>query len=165
MADGYTAGGFAFDSDDIGGTHTPRVKVVWGADGSKNDASATAPMPVQVVGTSSAPALSIFRSLDVDETEEEVKASAGRVYRVELSNLSTAARYVKLYNATAANVTVGTTTPIWTYVLEGSASIDAVYPLGLPFDTALSIAATVGLADNNASAPGANEIVAHLLYA
>jgi len=51
MADGYVtnagAGGSTFASDDIGGTHHPRVKVEWGADGSANDTAVAAPMPVQ----------------------------------------------------------------------------------------------------------------------
>lgn len=50
MADGYVtnagSGGSTFASDDIGGTHWPRVKVAHGADGSATDASAAAPMPV-----------------------------------------------------------------------------------------------------------------------
>lgn len=51
MADGYVTnagvGGNTFASDDIGGTHHPRVKVEWGADGSATDASVAAPLPVQ----------------------------------------------------------------------------------------------------------------------
>ena len=51
MADNYVAnagsGGSTFASDDIGGTHHPRVKVEWGADGSANDAAVAAPLPVQ----------------------------------------------------------------------------------------------------------------------
>jgi hypothetical protein len=46
MADTYVAGSYTFDSDDISGVHTPRVKLVWGADGAKNDASVAAPIPV-----------------------------------------------------------------------------------------------------------------------
>lgn len=50
MADNYTAnagsGGSTFASDDIGGTHWPRVKVAHGADGSATDASQAAPLPV-----------------------------------------------------------------------------------------------------------------------
>ncbi len=163
MADTYVAGSYTFDSDDNGGVHTPRVKLVWGADGAKNDASASAPIPVQMTGTAAAPALSIFRSLDVDESEEEIKATSGRLYRIEITNRSTAARYVKLYNATAASTTVGTTTPLWTFTLEGSASIDADYPQGLPFSTALCVAATTGLADNDTGAPGANDVTVHAL--
>ena len=115
--------------------------------------------------------LSIFRSLDLDETEEEVKATAGCLYKLRISNRTTSARYVKLYNATAANVTVGTTTPIDTIVVPGGGSADLATVitenfggLGLTFDTALSMAATTGLADNDTGAPGANDVVVTAYY-
>lgn len=44
------AGGVTFATDDIGGVHYPRVKLVWGADGSGNDASAANPIPVAQTG-------------------------------------------------------------------------------------------------------------------
>ena len=53
MADTYVAGSYTFASDDVGGTHTPRVKVQWGADGTVTDASTAAPLPVQAVAESS----------------------------------------------------------------------------------------------------------------
>lgn len=44
------AGGATFASDDIGGIQFPRTKVCWGADGSSNDTSAAAPLPVSQTG-------------------------------------------------------------------------------------------------------------------
>jgi hypothetical protein len=115
--------------------------------------------------------LSIFRSLDLDETEEDVKTSAGCLYKLRLTNRTTSARYVKLYNATAANVTVGTTTPVDTIVVPGGTSADLCTVVtenfggyGLTFDTALSMACTTGLADNDTGAPGANDVVATAYY-
>jgi hypothetical protein len=115
--------------------------------------------------------LTVFRSLDLDETEEEVKATAGCLYKLRLTNRTTSARYVKLYNATAANVTVGTTTPIDTIVVPGGGSADLATVItesfggvGLTFDTALCLAATTGLADNDTGAPGANDVVATAYY-
>ena len=115
--------------------------------------------------------LSIFRSLDMDETEEDVKTSAGCLYKLRITNRVTSARYVKLYNATAANVTVGTTTPIDTIVVPagGSADLATVITenfggLGLTFDTALSIAATTGFADNDTGAPGTNDVIVTAYY-
>ncbi len=50
MADSFVtnpgSGGTTFASDDIGGTHWPRVKVSHGADGSATDVSTASPMPV-----------------------------------------------------------------------------------------------------------------------
>lgn len=112
--------------------------------------------------------LSIFRSLDLDETEEEVKASAGQVYGWYIANLATTTRFVKFYNATAANTTVGTTTPVLTLPIPGNATDDvaanALGGMGIVFDTAITVAATSALADADTTAPGANDVVINLLY-
>jgi hypothetical protein len=113
--------------------------------------------------------LSVFRSLDLDETEEDVKTSAGCLYKIRATNRTTSVRYLKLYNATAANVTVGTTTPIDTIPLPANASDYTVLTesfggLGLTFDTALSMAVTTGFADNDTGAPGANDVIVSAYY-
>ena len=112
--------------------------------------------------------LSIFRSLDLDETEEEIKASAGQLYGIWVSNMATSTRFVKFYNATAANVTVGTTTPVITIAIPGNSSDDVSglfsSTMGIVFDTAISAAATTGIADNDTGAPGANEVILNAFY-
>jgi len=123
----------------------------------------TAPQPLATGG------LSVFRSLDMDETEEEVKATAGCLYKLRITNRTTSVRYVKLYNATAANVTVGTTTPIDTIPVPANASDYTVLTesfggLGLTFSTALCIAATTGFADNDTGAPGTNDVIVSAYY-
>jgi hypothetical protein len=112
--------------------------------------------------------LTIFRSIDLDETEEEVKGTAGQIYAVWFSNVSSGTRYLKLYNATAANVTVGTTTPVITLALPGNASdaISGVFSstMGIAFDTAISAAATTGILDSDTGAPGTNEVIVNIFY-
>lgn len=113
--------------------------------------------------------LTPFRSLDLDETEEEVKASAGQVYGLIFTNTATSTRWLKFYNATAANVTVGTTTPVMTIGLPGNSSddISGLFNsggMGIAFDTAITVAATTGLADNDTGAPGANEVIVNIFY-
>src|SRR3990167_2720188 len=112
--------------------------------------------------------LSIFRSLDLDESEEEIKATAGQVYGMWFTNTATTTRFLKFYNATAANVTVGTTTPVVTLGLPGNASddISGVYSsaYGIKFDTAITVAATTGVADNDTGAPSANDVVVNVFY-
>lgn len=114
---------------------------------------------------------SIFRSLDLDETEEEIKATGGQLYKLRIANFATTVRYVKLYNATAANVTVGTTTPVDTIAIPPAAAAgnptvltESYGPAGLAFATAITAAATTGLADNDTGAPGANDIVITAFY-
>lgn len=113
--------------------------------------------------------LSIFRSLDLDETEEEVSAAACTVYSVWVTNTSTGTRFVKFYNATAANTTVGTTTPLITIGIPGNATDDiaghfAGGGYGITFGTALTVAATTGVADADTGAPGANDVVINIFY-
>lgn len=113
--------------------------------------------------------LSIFRSLDIDETEEDVKTSAGAVYGVWVTNTATSTRWLKFYNATAANVTVGTTTPVITIGIPGNSSDDisgnfGPGGVGIQFDTAISVAATTGVADNDTGAPGTNDVIVNIFY-
>lgn len=172
MADNFTAnpgsGGSTFASDDITSVQYPRLKITLGADGvNDGDISLTNPAPVRVVPMA-ADGCDIFRSLDLDETEEEVKASAGCVYGLWFSNVATSTRFLKFYNATAASVTVGTTTPVLTLALPGNTSDDVsgVFGMaqGIKFSTAISVAATTGLADNDTGAPSTNDVVVNIFY-
>ena len=108
--------------------------------------------------------LSLFRSIDLDETEEEVKGTAGQVYGWFIYNNAATVLYVKFYNATAANVTVGTTTPVLTIPIPAGSGANVEYTNGIAFSTAITIAATTGVADNNTGAPAANDIIANIFY-
>ena len=113
--------------------------------------------------------LSIFRSIDVDETEEAVKASAGTLYTLYAFNATAAPLYLKFYNGTVGDVVVGTTTPVLTLPIPGLDSLDGAgfiwtIPQGLAFSAAITVAATTGLADNDTGAPAANAVVVNLGY-
>lgn len=112
--------------------------------------------------------LSIFRSLDLDETEEEIKATLGQVYGLWFTNNASTTRWLKFYNATAANVTVGTTTPVITIGLPGNSS-DNITGLfnathGMAFATAITVAATTGVADSDVGAPAVNDVICNVFY-
>lgn len=109
--------------------------------------------------------LSIFRSLDLDETEEDIKTSAGQLYGYYFANTNASARYLKFYNATAANVTVGTTTPVLTFYLPPTTAGHIEFSHGIAFSTAISAAATTGVADNDTGAPSANDVILNAFYA
>lgn len=113
--------------------------------------------------------LSIFRSLDLDESEEEVKGTAGQVFSITAFNTTDAPLYLKFYNATAANVSVGSTTPVLTFLVPGNADSDGAgfvwnNDIGLAFGTAISVAATTGVADADTGAPGANACIVNIGY-
>jgi hypothetical protein len=129
--------------------------------GANNDVTVTGtvtPVPLTSGG------LSIFRSLDLDESEEEVKATAGQVYGYFVYNAATSAQYLKFYNATAANVTVGTTTPVITIPVPAEGGANVEFSMGIPFDTAISVAVTTGVADADTGAPAANSFICNIFY-
>lgn len=120
------------------------------------------------IGASATDGCETHNTIDLDESEEEVKATAGTLYGLYVVNRDTAPVYVKLYNATAANVSVGTTTPKMTLEIPYSAASHTgmvfAFTPGIKFSTAICIAATTGLADNDTGAPGANDVTAVVFY-
>jgi hypothetical protein len=111
-----------------------------------------------------------YKNIDVDESEDAVKASAGKLHWLHAMNLTASKVYLKIYNATTASVTVGTTTPDLTFPLatmgdtNGAGFTINFGDAGLQFTTAITIAATTGLADNDTGAPAANAVVVNLGY-
>jgi hypothetical protein len=103
-----------------------------------------------------------FRSLDVDETEDEIKASAGKLFWLHAMNMTAAVVYLKVYNNTAAGTTVGTTTPVLTFPIPTMADTNgagfAIHfgDTGLGFSTGICVAGTTGLADNDTTGVGTN---------
>lgn len=107
---------------------------------------------------------STFRSIDLDETEEEIKGSAGQLFGWFIFNASSTDLFVKIYNATAASVTVGTTTPVLTIPLPPGGASNIEFSNGVAFSTAITAACTTGVADSDTGAPGANECIANFFY-
>jgi hypothetical protein len=169
MADTFVGGSYTFASDDVGGLHFARIKLVHGADGNNDgDVALTNPLPTAVVPLATN-GQTIFRSLDLDESEEQIKATGGSVYGLWVTNRATATRYIKFYNATAASVTVGTTTPVITVGVPGNSTDDIAAMLsgggpGIMFGTAITVAATTGFADDDTGAPDANDLIVNVFY-
>jgi len=108
--------------------------------------------------------LSVAMNIDVDESEDAVKATAGQLYGWAMFNAASSTRYVKYYNDTVANVIVGTTVPILTIPLPAGAAANVEFSMGIPFSAAITIAATTGVATADTGAPGANEVIVNSFY-
>lgn len=108
--------------------------------------------------------LSIATDIDLDETETEIKATAGQLYGWYIYNDGAAEVYVKLYNATAAVVEVGTTVPVMTLGIPAGSGANVFTPHGIAFSTAICAAATTVATTADATAPAANQVVANFLY-
>lgn len=111
-----------------------------------------------------------YKNLDCDETEDAIKASAGKLFWIHCINLSNAKRYLKIYNDTTANVSVGTTVPDLTFPIPTMADTNGAGftihfgDAGCQFSAAITVAATTGFADNDTGAPGANEVIFNAGY-
>jgi hypothetical protein len=154
---------FAFGSGANGET-VPRVALATDSPGVATLVETTLPVSVQPVTTGG---VSVFKSLDLDETDEDVKASAGQVYWIYAVNRTTSPLYLRLYNTNT--VTVGTTAHLaGPFEIPANASDHTVlflqFPQGIPFSTAISAAVTTGFADNDAGAPGANHCMVNIGY-
>lgn len=112
----------------------------------------------------------IARSLDVNTSKTDIKTAAGYLCGVWVTNRTANTIWLRFYNATAANVVVGTTVPRITIGIPGnstdaiSANLNVGKQDGMWFDTAMSMAATTGFADNDTGAPAANSLIVNAFY-
>lgn len=108
-----------------------------------------------------------YRNPDVDETEDNVKTSETELYWCHVVNLTASTLYLQMYNDTAANVTVGTTPPTFTFPIPTLGDTNGAgwalgFPGGTNFSAALSVAATTTF--DGSSGPGANTVFLNCGY-
>jgi hypothetical protein len=106
---------------------------------------------------------SISRMLNLNATGQIAKASAGRVYGWAITNTGAAVAYVKLYNL--ATAPVAATTPALTLAVAAGGSQFFHHPVGLAFTAGISARAVTGVADNDNTGAGSNEVIVHVFYA
>jgi hypothetical protein len=108
---------------------------------------------------------SVVKNIDVDESEDNIKTSAGVIYEILVQNLhATTDRFYKLYNNVAASITVGTDAPLLTVRVKAGESERISTPHGIYSANGFCQAATTGVADNDTGAPGANEVISTVIY-
>lgn len=108
--------------------------------------------------------LTALQNLDIDESEDDVKTSAGKLYGWFLYNDGASEVYVKFYNATAASTTVGSTTPLMTIPIPAGSASNVEWSHGIAFSTAICVAATTAAAVADTGAPATNQVVGTILY-
>lgn len=87
-----------------------------------------------------------------------IKASAGTVWSINVSNTNAALRYLKLYNKASAP-TVGTDVPVLTIPIPATSTIKVDGGSnGIRFSTGIALATTTGATDADTGAVAANEI-------
>lgn len=145
------AGGDTAAADDVGGVKYQRVKRSFGRDGTAAD-----------VGTGA-------RFLSAGAANQDstvVKASAGVLYGLLVTNTNAAVRYLKLYNKATGPTSADT--PLLTLAVPGAttgAGIAVPLPAcGIDFSAGIALRATTGVADADTNAVAANEVIAALVY-
>jgi len=158
LADNITISGGIVATDDISGVHVQRVKATWGADGTATDVSAAAPLPTgqtAVAGTNGLTSSRVVAAASTNATS--LKATPGRIARMDLFNTSASIRYFKLYNKASAP-TVGTDTPVLTIPIAANGQYLANFEFGKYFSTGIAYAITGALADGDTTNVAAGDV-------
>lgn len=95
-----------------------------------------------------------------------VKASAGQLYKAEITNNSANIGYLKLYN-TAGTPTAGSGTPVIRLMVPGNASGTgtlSTYDNGVAFATGIGFTFTGGIADADTTSVAASAFIVNLYY-
>jgi len=95
-----------------------------------------------------------------------VKASAGQVGYLQVTNINAAVRYLKIYNKASAP-TVGTDTPVQTFGIPGNtagAGFTLSFGPGMELTTGFAFALTTGAADSDTGGVGAGDIIVNYGY-
>ena len=97
----------------------------------------------------------------MDNTAQVCKASRARLYGYFVVNPNTDDAWLHFYNAAAAGVTVGTTTPMLSLWVPGEGGIDEMFSIPVEFSTALTYAASTTVTGGTDPTAG---LVANLYY-
>lgn len=92
-----------------------------------------------------------------------VKASAGTIGNIVVSNGAAAARFLKIYNLAVAP-TVGTSTPVLTLLVPAGQTVSVPFSGGMRLATGIALATTTGIAVADATAVALNDLAIHIDY-
>jgi len=90
-----------------------------------------------------------------------LKASAGNLCQMDLSNYAAYDVFVKFYNKASAP-TVGTDTPVWTIRIKAGADYSRTFPGGKSFATGIAYAFTKLVGDADATAVAAGDVSGYI---
>jgi len=103
-----------------------------------------------------------YTSVASAESEHEIKATAGTLYSLVLTNTAATVAYYRCSNLTAANTTPGTSTEILDVAVPGATTGDGIIvPIpatGIAFSTALTCWIVTGEAENDTTEVGADDV-------
>lgn len=152
MADNTAQNGTAtIACDDVGsGVLVQRIKRSLGRDGTASDAAT----PYSYLSAASA-----------NQDSTVVKASAGVLYTLLVTNSNAALRYLKIYDKSTGPTSADT--PKFRIAVPGAttgAGVALPITVGADFSAGISFRMTTGAADNDANAVAANELIVNATY-
>lgn len=107
--------------------------------------------------------LQTTRDLNAGTTGVVIKAGKGQLFAIDVANANSAIRYLKIYNK--ATAPTNSDTPVATHLLPGtSARTIMISTAGQEFLTGISYRASTGVADNDNTAPTANDVVVNFYW-
>jgi len=101
---------------------------------------------------------------DVDETEDAVSTVPSTFFGFTATNQSGGDLFLKFFNATVANVSVGTTAPVLTIGLPANSGKEIEFVGGITFSNAITMACTTGSPDSDSGGPAADDCAVSALY-
>lgn|SRR5574341_52312 len=112
-----------------------------------------------------APGIFCFRYVGVVNSALKIKEESGKIFGWIIYNNAASLRVVRLYDM-ANQPAIGSATEIVLTIplLNGAPPDKFISPYGVKFQSGLWIAATTGLADSDAGAPAATDVVVNILY-
>lgn len=101
-----------------------------------------------------------FRSFAVTNAAVAVKASAGTLHAWAITNLHSAAIFVKFYNTAQGSTVVGTTAPVYVIQVPANDQVLERFPnFPVAFGTAITVTVVTGGADASAVAAATLPII------
>lgn len=130
--------------------------------------SATDNTVLDNIDTNTSASTSHYRNVDAN-AEAAIKGSAGVLHWMHVMNMTAAVAYLHLYDATAASVTPGTTTPTYTFPIPTAGDTNGagfnlpLGPNGQSFSNAITMVVTTTI-DGSAGDPGTNGVFVNAGY-
>lgn len=149
--------------DGAGARHFQINKLAFGADNTATQVSSGNPLPVRLNGVSSGGPTKFSLASAASINATSVKASAGQVYHVSVTNSGTSVAYLKLYDkASAPNP--ASDVPVWRLMIPAGGGVIDPYVFGMSFATGIAFLISSSAGDTGSGAVGANVVLVNMTY-
>lgn len=125
-------------------------------------------IPTSVASAATGGATPVYRVGANSNNSENIKGSAGTVYSVQVSSISTGIAYLKLYDKATAP-TCGTDTPVAGFLVPGSSATtgsgnNTTFSVGKNFALGIGVCLVTGIANSDNTAVAANTYTFNIDY-